>query len=326
MTWESTILQYLTALRQAGKSQTTCGFYSSNPFYQQSTTELGKYGENLRRFSQWMEERGAAGPEAATRELIVQWGASLTNNLSNATARLAVYVVKGYYGWLLRERLVNGNPAEVLIAPVAKRRIQRALTQAEVQKLLITECACCPYEARGVALVSLMLDTGLRSSEVCRLEIDDLHFNENLPGLVNPLNFLIVITKGGHERIRYFSDHTVERVQNWLEVRTKVAGPEVKAVFVSIGGDTKGHPLTRNGLRLVCGALARKAGIKHFSPHAVRRTFAVLMTEAGAPSRTVQVLGDWKSLEMVERYTQTYRAATQFTQYSPVNFIENATR
>ncbi len=65
------------------------------------------------------------------------------------------------------------------------------------------------------------------------------------------------------------------------------------------------HLLTPCGLRCVFRNLGAAAGLAKFSPHDLRRTFATLATERGAPSRLVQEGGRWSDIQMVERYTRT---------------------
>ena len=76
------------------------------------------------------------------------------------------------------------------------------------------------------------------------------------------------------------------------------------AFFVGFEGHRVGEQLTTTGLRCLFRKLGKQAGLAAFSPHDLRRTFATLTTEAGAPSRVVQVGGRWSGLELIVRYTQ----------------------
>jgi integrase len=101
-----------------------------------------------------------------------------------------------------------------------------------------------------------------------------------------------------------FSRYTQAILERWLAVRPQVAASGEGAFFVSVGGLTPGRTLTRHGLQLILRTLGREAGIGPISPHDFRRTFATLALRSGAPTRIVQVAGRWRSLAMVERYTQ----------------------
>jgi len=106
----------------------------------------------------------------------------------------------------------------------------------------------------------------------------------------------------------------------WLEVRPALPG--IGAFFVSVGGTTPCRSLTTRGLRIILKKLGEKAGVLDVSPHAFRRSFACIATEAGASSRVLQMCGRWEDIRMVERYTQALQAARLYQRYSPMTFIE----
>ncbi len=165
---------------------------------------------------------------------------------------------------------------------------------------------------REQAIISLLVDSGLRAAELCRLRVADVALEAGV---------LTVIGKGGDEELVPFGDTTVRRLQAWLDVRSAAEG--VETVFVSLGGLTPGQPLTTSGLRNILRRLGKKAGLDGVSPHAFRRAFACISTEAGAPSRVVQKIGRWSDIRMVERYTKALQTRRLYKQYSPADFVEN---
>jgi len=175
----------------------------------------------------------------------------------------------------------------------------RVLTIEEVRRLVKSIDTRKATGARNLVIVLLMLDSGLRASEVCSLEIGHLNL---------PERSLYVQTKGGGWKLKVFSDLTAAYLEGWLVERQAYARHGVKTVFVSIGGTRPGEPLTRHGLKDIFCQLGKKAGIPGLTPHVMRRTFATLSMKRGAPSRLVQVAGGWSRIEMVERYTPTITA------------------
>ena len=217
---------------------------------------------------------------------------------------VAYNAVRHYIRWLYGE----GHP----ILQVRIKRIdagpQRSLTADQVSRLLDGFDLKSPKGIRDLALCALMLDSGLRISEICRLEL-------RLVDLAN--RKLSVIVKGGYWADGVFSHETSNYIRSWLPARAAIAKPGVKTLFVSIGGDTKGKPLTRGGSSHEIAKWNALAGVDRLSPHDLRRTFAVLSTRLGAPSRVLQVAGRWKSLAMVERYTSSI-TSDDFDPYFPV--------
>lgn len=94
----------------------------------------------------------------------------------------------------------------------------------------------------------------------------------------------------------------------WLAIRPFIAEPACDHLIVSIGGKEPGKKMTRWGLRSTLERICKRAGVQGVSPHVMRRTFATLATENGAPSRLLQVAGRWKDIRMVETYTRTLQA------------------
>ena len=187
---------------------------------------------------------------------------------------------------------------------------QRTLTAEDVTRLLNAIDPDTLPGKRNLALVYLLLDTGLRASEICRLSLQYLDVEQRT---------FQVLAKGGQWRIGVFSQATQEAMRAWLQVRDEVAAEGIKNVFVAVGGLKPGRPLTREGLRVILLKLGQKAGIK-VTTHDFRRTFATLSLRAGAPSRLVQVAGGWNSLEMVERYSRAI-VPQDFQRYFPTEYV-----
>lgn len=188
---------------------------------------------------------------------------------------------------------------------------QRTLDKNELMDVLSSLDTTTLTGIRDLAILSLMVDTGLRASEVCNLEVARLDLKRQR---------LTVLVKGGGIAEKLFFDYTTACLENWLAVRYKAATETNRYVFCSIGGKNPGGKMTRSGLRYLANKLSRLSGIPHFSPHSMRRTFATLATENGAPTRVVQVAGGWKSIRMVERYTQALKQDA-IKPFSPIDRI-----
>jgi integrase len=163
---------------------------------------------------------------------------------------------------------------------------------------------------RDLAMYSLFIDTGLRSFEVCGLDMSHLDM-EKLR--------LKTRVKGGDWGAAIFSDRTAANLDDWYDARLAVAG-DTDAVFVGVGGSKPGHRLTTGGLRAIVRKWGKGAGVGKLSPHVFRRTFATLATLGGAPSRMVQLAGRWSRIEEVERYTQAL-TLDRFDEYLPSDMI-----
>lgn len=269
------------------------------------------YDRFLRRFFDWFRATYPdAEPDQVDGSVIMEWFAQ-NPHWAPATKYMALAALRGFYRFNYR--------ADHPVTRVKIRRIeagpQRTLEQDELQSLLLAIDTTTPRGVRDLAIVTLMADTKMRSSEVCNLELRNLDVRKGR---------LIALAKGGIWSEKVFAEYTASCLDNWLAIRPDYAIKWAKTVFVGIGGKTPGQPMTKSGLRVLYEHLARDAGLPHVTPHTMRRTFATLATEHGAPTRLVQVAGGWKSIRMVEHYTRTLKPDT-IRRFSPVNNIMGLT-
>lgn len=169
----------------------------------------------------------------------------------------------------------------------------RVLDLERAQQLMAIHDTSTPKGWRDLAIVSLMLDTGMRCSEVCSLQLKRLDIRHCR---------LDVIVKGGKWSPRVYSEHTAAYLTTWLQHREAIADPKCETVFCSIGGNTPGRKLTRNGMICIFRYWGEKVGF-HVSPHDIRRTMASLSTRLGAPEDIVMKAGGWHDPEVFRRYT-----------------------
>ena len=160
-------------------------------------------------------------------------------------------------------------------------------------------------------MLMLMIDTGLRASEVCSLTLSKLNMEER--------SFRVKI-KGGGWGTGVFTETTKKWLEEWIRLREKIARPKVQNVFVSVKGIKPGTAITRDGLRSIFRKLGQRSDLGLISPHDMRRTFATLAIRNGAPTRLVQVAGRWRNIREVERYTRAIRAE-DIAPYSPIGRI-----
>jgi site-specific recombinase XerD len=265
-------------------------------------TTKANYRYALLRLDEWLKGRGLT-IDGLTGPLYTEWINSY--GWGNNSRRNYAYAVRAFVVWMgygKHHPVYSVAPARDNSAP------GRSLDAADLQTLLKSFDLNTAIGWRNLAIVALMAETGLRSSEVCHLEVGKLDLRRR--------QFMVLVKRSRWQN-KIISVETARILDVWLEHREKHAAPGVKTVFISLGGLTRGNPMTRDGLKGEFSKFGKRSGIGHISPHDMRRTMAVLMTEAGAPTRLVQVLGGWDSIKMVERYTRNLKPQ-QIDKYSPV--------
>lgn len=220
----------------------------------------------------------------------------------------ALCAVRGFIRWLYGV----SHPALTARVKRSAAKPQRVLSITDALNLLASFDTSTSAGARDLALAALALDTGLRVSELCRLQVVDINLEERT---------LQVIVKGGQWGRAVFSPQTAQYLAEWLVVRRPAPG--VGSLFISFHHQSQGKGLTREGMQGLCKRWGRRIGIS-LSPHDFRRSFATLATIYGAPSRVVQVAGRWSGIELVERYTRDL-SASEIDKYLPVRKLIDST-
>lgn len=268
--------------------------------YADSTRESYRYA--LTRLSDWLEEH-----TLTVDELTVEAYDLFLNghNWSNNMRRLYASAIRKFLQWLQGNR---EHPIFEIKLPKDDSLPGRSLDAQALRDLLASFDTSTPLGWRDLAMAALLAETGLRASEICRLELSRLDMRNQR---------FTVLAKRQKPREGIFSEDTARFLEIWLGERKKIALRGTKTVFVSIGGKRPGTSMTKDGLRSLYRKFGEKAGLGQLSPHDMRRTMAMLLTEADAPSRLVQKLGGWDDIRMVERYTRQLKPQ-QIDRYSPV--------
>lgn len=148
--------------------------------------------------------------------------------------------------------------------------------------------------ARDKVIILMLLDTGLRASELLALTLDN----------INPITGVVQVVhgKGGKSRTVYIGRKTRQQLRKYL----KLAGKKIEDNRLFINHQEQ--PLTVNGLNQMFAERAKMAGVKKQSPHAFRRLFALTMLRNGVDIYSLQLLMGHADLQILRRYlklTQT---------------------
>ncbi|MEX0049605.1 site-specific tyrosine recombinase/integron integrase [Clostridium butyricum] len=184
-----------------------------------------------------------------------------------------IYYLKSFFNWLEVEELIERNPTKKLEVTKLPKRLRKALSIEELEKLRI---ACKTNRER--ALIEFLFATGCRVSEVVNCNISDLNFNENS---------LRVIGKGDKERFVFFSDKTKLYLKKYLEDDRNKDNED--ALFVS--EKFPYNPLGRRGIETIVTRITKRTDFnKKVFPHLLRHTMACVGLQNGADLVTIQNL------------------------------------
>lgn len=193
----------------------------------------------------------------------------------------AVASIKSFFKWCLKEKLIDDDPSDRLEKPGKPKQLPKALDTGEVLAL-INACAHAKDPVRDLAILMLLVETGIRAGELVSLTLDRVNVEAR---------FVTVIGKTG-ERFSFFEESTQFALRAWLKIR-----PD--------GGETL-FCLGVTGVRLM---LKRLAVIAHIDPkrihaHVFRHTSVVLRIENGAEAADLMNIYGWSSPAMIGVYGQ----------------------
>lgn len=188
--------------------------------------------------------------------------------LSDRTLEGIREVLSAYFGWLHKEGLIVSNPI-VNLGAIKYQKVKRMpYSSVDIEKLK-ENCT----NDRDKAIISFLLSTGCRISEVCALNRTDIDY-ENKE--------CTVLGKGNKERTVFLDDVTAMLLKRYIEGRND----QLEALFIGKGS----MRLTPGGVRHMLHKVADRAEVKNTHPHRFRRTLATSLLDHGMPIQEVAVL------------------------------------
>ena len=217
--------------------------------------------------------------------------------------------LRGFYRFLVREKILETNPAQMVDLPKAGRKLPDVLKVEEVVRLLEAPDASKPLGLRDAAMLELLYAAGLRVSELIKVGIANI----NLEAC-----FVRVLGKGSKERVVPIGQVAKKKADAYLASGRPVLlkGRPSPYLFVT----RSAMPMTRQGFWKLLKQYALKAGLSYkIAPHALRHSFAPHLLKRGADLRSVQVMLGHVDISTTQIYTPVAqeRLKAVHTQYHP---------
>jgi len=213
--------------------------------------------------------------------------------LSSESLYVGIAALRAFYRFAENEKLLPANVAEHLSLPRCWKRIPKALTSQEIDKLLAPEIPETPKNLCDQAVLEIAYASGLRLAELRNLRLEQLHLDAG---------FVTVIGKGNKERVVPVGRKAIAAMERYLAAgRPKLLTPRSPAaVFLT----RRGTPFAHVTLWLRIKQRVRRAGIpRNVTPHMLRHSFATHLLDHGADLRVIQELLGHASISTTEIYT-----------------------
>jgi integrase/recombinase XerC len=255
------------------------------------------YLGDLRSLSAFLERRGI-GLDALSLPALRSWLAAAAGaGAARTTLARRTSAVKAFTAWAARRGLLTGDPAARLQVPKAHRTLPAVLRPDQALQAMAAAKSGAeqgdPLALRDRLIVEMLYATGIRVSELCGLDIDDVDTHNRL---------VRVLGKGNKQRTAPFGVPAADALRAWLaDGRPALATAESRRALL-LGA--RGRRIdVRQARTVVHQTVAAVDGAPDIGPHGLRHSAATHLLEGGADLRVVQELLGHSSLATTQLYT-----------------------
>ncbi len=262
------------------------------------------YGQSTRFFCEWLAATGRpATVESLNRTTIREWLEHLLDSGNEpSTVATRFRGLRRFCRWLHDEGETEKVATEGVELPAKADKPVRVLTDEEIERLLKV-CAAPRGKAgefdrsifdrrRDEVTVRLLVDCGLRVSELVGLTIADIDMDQEI---------VYVVGKGSRPRAVPFSARSGQAVDRYM--RQRRIHPRAKTSERLLLGER--GPVSADGIRWRMEELGKAAGVSDLHPHALRHTFAHRWLARGGQERDLMHLAGWRSDAMLQVYARS---------------------
>lgn len=263
----------------------------------------------LARFVVWAHERGLRHPSEISLGVLEAYQRHLYlvrkkdgQSLGLRTQEALLVAVKGWCKWLTKQRHIPANPAADLEMPRMPRSLPKVLLSPDdVRRLMAQPDVAGLTGVRDRAMLELLYGSGLRRSELVRLQMGDVDLRS--------ATVMVRLGKGRRDRLIPMGASAA----HWISRYCQEVRPQIVRHMHSLGQDRGtvwalfltdyGEPFEKNRLSDMVVRHLRRIGIEHGACHALRHACATHMLEGGADLRYIQVLLGHADLNTTQIYT-----------------------
>lgn len=285
-------------------------------FLEAQAAELGAarntllaYGRDLKDFHTWLDANTTNFDTASRADVEAYLVHCDAQGLAKSTRARRLSSIKQLYRFAFEEGLRSDNPAIQIAGPGQDKRLPKVLSVEEVDQLLDAARHTGRTTAdrvRNTCLMELLYATGMRVTELVSLPVSATRGDPRL---------LLILGKGGKERMVPLSPDAREALGSWLALRdaaqsdAQTKGRQAPSRFLFPSRGEAGH-LTRHRFYLLIKEIAVAAGVSpaKVTPHTLRHAFATHLLAGGADLRAIQTMLGHADVATTEIYTHVLDA------------------
>jgi integrase/recombinase XerD len=263
-----------------------------------SPNTVDSYRRDLNKLKRWSEDEALKADKISYTDLR-RFMTDQGQLISERSQARMLSALRSYFLFLMEENYRNDHPAEQLQTPRLGTYLPETLSVEDIDAMAVTVDLSKPEGHRNLAMLETLYGCGLRVSELTRLRISDLYFDDD---------FIRVRGKGNKERlipIHRKAQKLIELYKKEVRVHQDVKKGSEDTLFLN----RRGSGISRVSVFTIIKKMAEQAGIrKSISPHTLRHSFATHLVQGGADLRVVQELLGHESILTTEIYTHLDRS------------------
>ena len=261
-----------------------------------STNSITSYKTDLERYINFLYDGESIRELDSIRQIHIRNFIRFLNdqNLSSSTINRSFSSIRSYHKYLSYEKKITHNPTQLLEPPKISKKLPKVLSVQEINEIINSVKVENSMGYRDKAILETLYSAGLRVSELCSLEMNNILFDSAM---------LRVVGKGNKERYVPLGDKAIKLINDYCKYIRSALVDKKKShgnVFLS----KNGKQLTRMTIFNIMKRWARISGInKDISPHIFRHSFATHLLEGGADLRAVQEMLGHSDISTTQIYT-----------------------
>ena len=230
------------------------------------------------RFVAWLEAQHIARIADVTTADLRRFQLERQSVVSEITLHTEARALRAFLNWCVGEKYIATSPMPKM--PRKPTFIKDAMTPAQLRQLLRNA------DARETLIVLLLLDTGVRASELCSIDVEHIDIANariKVRGKWNKERFVFLGARTVKALLRYWAAHGIEQ-------------------GAAIRNERNEHRMSRNGLFRTLQRMAARTRVAGVSPHALRRTFAIFHLRNGVDLYTLARLMGHEDIATLKVY------------------------
>ncbi|MHB1782393.1 MAG: tyrosine-type recombinase/integrase [Acidimicrobiales bacterium] len=254
-----------------------------------SVKTLRAYTDAARLFEVFARDKlGVTAVDRVTRETVEAFIADQLARHRPTTASVRYRSLRQFFKWLVEEGEIRSDPMTHMKPPIVPEVPVPIVSDADLTKLL-KACGGTSFEdRRDLAILRVLLDTGMRLSECAGIHLDDVDFHQEI---------VEVLGKGRRPRTIPFGAKTAQALDRYARLRSRHS--QAGSPYLWLG--PKGG-LTDSGIAQLLERRCAQAGIEKLHPHQFRHTAAhAWLANGGSETGAMRTFG-WRSRTMLNRY------------------------